>query len=158
MGVFNTTTFLMLSTLILCVHSLKITKTSDKEIAVEKGRELNLVCTADEVVEEALNCTFKGPNMQTYNFTKKGSKADNDRLQQYALTNKDCGMKITSVKEGDFGKWECSVTKNAGTSKRVEKKDVFTVKNASSTTTNGAATLQKVGGMAVLLVLCKMFA
>ena len=57
---------------------------------------------------------------QTKKFQFFFFRYDNDRVQQYALDTKDCGMKISSVEEDDNGEWECSVTGKGAASGNLE--------------------------------------
>jgi len=105
-----------MSALMTGVHSLQIVNKNHENLEIQKGEEMILVCTADV---QALACVFRGPKSQSYSMIK-GAKYDNDRVQQYALDEKDCGMKISSVEEDDNGEWECSVTGKGAASGNLE--------------------------------------
>jgi len=110
------TIVLAMSALMTGVHSLQIVNKNHENLEIQKGEEMILVCTADV---QALACVFRGPKSQSYSMIK-GAKYDNDRVQQYALDEKDCGMKISSVEEDDNGEWECSVTGKGAASGNLE--------------------------------------
>ena len=150
-------------TLMLSVRSTNVISKNHESLSVEVGEEMILICTADV---EALACVFRGPydsvrRKQSYSMLMiKGAKYENDRVQQYGIDKEDCGMKITSVDEYDYGEWECSITGKNKVNGNLEEAKGFIQVNVGLG--NGSATPCKIGGvslgMAVLLVLYMTFA
>jgi len=85
--------------------------TSKESVSVRPNEEADLLCTTNT---EILACMFESPQGNQYTVIK-GLFNDGGRINYLGEDNKrDCGIKISNVKDSDHGEWSCIITANIG--------------------------------------------
>lgn len=78
-----------------------------ESVEVREGEEAILSCTTPS---EILFCTFRSPTYETFTM-KPGIPYEDGRIVFHGTDEKkECGLKITNVKEKDNGEWKCLLT------------------------------------------------
>jgi len=78
-----------------------------ESVEVREGEEAILSCTTPS---EILFCTFRSPTDETFTM-KPGIPYEDGRIVFHGTDEKkECGLKITNVKEKDNGEWKCLLT------------------------------------------------
>eukprot|EP00092_Neocalanus_flemingeri_P001803 GFUD01001922.1.p1 GENE.GFUD01001922.1~~GFUD01001922.1.p1 ORF type:complete len:457 (-),score=111.85 GFUD01001922.1:1280-2650(-) len=96
-----------------------------ESVEVREGEEAILSCTTPS---DILFCTFRSPTDETFTM-KSGLPYEEGRIVYHGEDEKrECGMKITDVKEKDNGEWKCLLTALLdGQAKKGEKAAIITV-------------------------------
>ena len=94
-------------TFLLISATTSLINVNHKEIVVQKGEEIVLICSTSQT--EALGCAFKSPAEHGYNMLR-GAAYEDTRIQQKEKNPNDCALKITNIRESDNGAWHCNVT------------------------------------------------
>jgi len=96
-----------------------------ESVEVREGEEAILSCTTPS---EIVFCTFRSPTDETFTM-KKGIPYEEGRIVYHGDDEKkECGLKITDVKEKDNGEWKCLLTALLdGSAKKGEKAAIITV-------------------------------
>jgi len=96
-----------------------------ESVEVREGEEAILSCTTPS---DILFCTFRSPTDETFTM-KPGIPYEEGRIVYHgADEKKECGLKITNVKEKDNGEWKCLLTALLdGQAKKGEKAALITV-------------------------------
>jgi len=96
-----------------------------ESVEVREGEEAILSCTTPS---DILFCTFRSPTDETF-VMKAGVPYEGGRIVYHGTDEqKECGLKITDVKEKDNGEWKCLLTAMLdGSAKKGEKAAIITV-------------------------------
>jgi len=96
-----------------------------ESVEVREGEEAILSCTTPS---DILFCTFRSPTDETFTM-KPGVPYEDGRIVYHGTDEKkECGLKITDVKEKDNGEWKCLLTAILdGSAKKGEKAAIITV-------------------------------
>jgi len=96
-----------------------------ESVEVREGEEAILSCTTPS---DILFCTFRSPSDETFNM-KPGLPYEDGRIVYHGTDEKkECGLKVTNVKEKDNGEWKCLITALLdGSAKKGEKAAIITV-------------------------------
>lgn len=96
-----------------------------ESVEVREGEEAILSCTTPS---DILFCTFRSPTDETFTM-KPGVPYEDGRIVYHGTDEKkECGLKITDVKEKDNGEWKCLLTALLdGSAKKGEKAAIITV-------------------------------
>jgi len=96
-----------------------------ESVEVREGEEAILTCTTPS---DILFCTFRSPTDETFTM-KPGIPYEDGRIVYHGEDEKrECGLKITDVKEKDNGEWKCLLTALLdGSAKKGEKAAIITV-------------------------------
>jgi len=96
-----------------------------ESVEVREGEEAILSCTTPS---DILFCTFRSPTDETFTM-KPGIPYEEGRIVYHGSDEKkECGLKITNVKEKDNGEWKCLLTALLdGQAKKGEKAALITV-------------------------------
>jgi len=96
-----------------------------ESVEVREGEEAILSCTTPS---DILFCTFRSPTDETFTMSP-GIPYEDGRIVYHGTDEKkECGLKITDVKEKDNGEWKCLLTALLdGQAKKGEKAAIITV-------------------------------
>jgi len=96
-----------------------------ESVEVREGEEAILSCTTPS---DILFCTFRSPTDQTFTMAKSIPYEEGRIVYHGTDEKRECGMKITNVKEKDNGEWKCLVSALLdGNAKTGEKSAIITV-------------------------------
>ena len=73
------------------------------KVAVKNGGSVKVFCTTTNKIKE---CQFKGPQ-GLYIMKRKGQTFHNNRMENYMLSDHQCGLQIHILGRIDEGMWEC---------------------------------------------------
>jgi len=96
-----------------------------ESVEVREGEEAILSCTTPS---DILFCTFRSPTDETFTMAKSIPYEEGRIVYHGTDEKRECGMKITNVKEKDNGEWKCLVSALLdGNAKTGEKSAIITV-------------------------------